>query len=251
MERIPRPTGRRLLTLLVLLLVVLLVPLAATAQATARERLEASAGWGVDRATGAIAVDASLLVLYDPVGKTLVVNPNFWNDALAETGATVQRDGSWRMPDGNVVRPLVGREAIVIGDEPADLIAASGLPTVPYDKVTITDSVGLVTTDPSRALVSGTSVSLPRALRPASFAKKIKHSKTCAGCSTWCNNGCHGNANVYPINGKTGFCEFKLFHRCYQYYTPACREDTYECEGCQGAVVETYDYYLWQCTGGC
>src|SRR5262245_19635859 len=128
MERIPRPTGRRLLSLLVPLLVVLLVPRAATAQATARQRLAASAGCGVDRATGAIAVDASLLVLYDPVGETLVVNPNFWNDALAETGATGQRDGSWRMPDGNVVRPLVGREAIVIGDEPADLIAASGLP---------------------------------------------------------------------------------------------------------------------------
>lgn len=245
MERIPRPIGRSLLPLL-----ILLIPLAAAAQ-TSRERLEASAGWGVDRTTGAIAIDASLLVLYDPVGRTLVVNPNFWNEAVAETGATVLKDGSWRMPNGTVLRPLVGTKAIVVGDEPAELIAASGLPTVPYDRVTVTDAASLVTSDLSRALVSGTSVKLPRSLRPTEFATKIKHSKRCAGCSTWCNNGCHGNENVYPIGGQTGFCEFKLFHRCYQYFTPACRVDTHECEGCVGAIIDTYDAYLWQCTGGC
>jgi len=241
------PVARRL----TLALLALTLPLAAAAQTSSRQRLDQSAGWGIDRSSGAVVVDASLLVLYDPAGKTLVVNPNYWNDALTETGGVVQRDGSWRMPDGNVVRPLLGTASIVLGDEPDGLVQAAGLPTIPYGKVDLVDGSGLVLADRSQVRTSGTSVKVPQALRPTTFALKVKHSHSCGGCRTWCNDGCHGADNIYPIGGKTGSCDFKLFHRCRQEFTPACRVDTYQCDGCVGTVIETYDAYLWQCTGGC
>ena len=250
---IDRSSSKRARVALAFALALALAPWAASAQSGARTRIDKSAGWGVDRATGAIVVEASLLVLYDPAAQTLVLNPNFFNDAVTETGAVVQQDGSWRMPDGNVVRPLVGTAAIVLGDEPAGLLEAAGLPAVAYDGVNLVDRVGIAAVDPAQTRTSGGTV-MARPLQPASYALKVKHSKRCAGCFNGCGfQGCvNGQRDFFsPLIYGRGSCEFKLFHRCKEEFKPACRVDVYDCAPCQGAIVETWESYDWYCYGGC
>jgi hypothetical protein len=243
MKRIVRRTAGGWLAALLFLL----TPLLASAQPSAsRERMEKSAGWGVDRATGNIVVDASLLVLYDAIAQTLVVNPNYYYDAVTETGAVVQQDGRWLMPDGNVLRPLLGTAAIVVGDEPAGLLEASGLPAIAYDRVNVTDAVGYAAADPAKARAPQ-----PQG-GPAVAALKVKHSQRCAGCYQGCGfTGCYKNELYSAASGYHGNCEFKLFHRCKQEWRPACRIDLFTCDNCQGSVQEVQYTWMWQCSGGC
>lgn len=227
--------------------------LAASAQSAARTRIERSAGWGTDTATGAIAIEASLLVLYDQANKTLVINPNYFNEAVAETQALVLGDGRWQLPDGNVIKPLVGTEAMVLGDEPAGLLEASGLPAVAYSRVSLVDRVGIAAADPSAARFDGGAVLIQAPPQAAGYALKVKHSKRCAGCSDGCGFfGCQGGRDEFvPIVFGRGHCEFKLFHRCREEFKPACRVDVHQCAPCAGAVIGTWDSYDWYCYGGC
>jgi hypothetical protein len=246
-------TNRSMPRALAVALALFSLSLAASAQTAARSRVERSAGWGTDLATGAVAVEASLLVLYDPATRTLVINPNFFNDAVAETQAVVLGDGSWRMPDGNVLRPLVGTEAIVLGDEPAGLLEASGLPAVAYDRVSLVDRVGIAAVDSTAMRTDGKSVLVQAPLQTGGYALKVKHSKRCAGCSDGCGFlGCYGGREEFiPVVFGRGRCEFKLFHRCREEFKPACRVDVHTCSPCLGPVISSWDSYDWYCTGGC
>jgi hypothetical protein len=152
-----------------------------------------------------------------------------------------------------VVRPVRGTAILVIGDEPAALVQAAGLPTVPYARVSLVDKVGIASVDPSQTRTDG-AVRVKPGVQPASFALKVKHSQRCAGCYDGCGiQGCpNGGRDFFsPLVFGRGSCEFKLFHRCKQEFRPACRVSVHDCAPCQGAVVESYDSYDWYCYGGC
>ncbi|HRC85875.1 MAG TPA: hypothetical protein PK413_09735, partial [Thermoanaerobaculia bacterium] len=121
---------------------------AAGQEPTAREQLDSSAGWGTDPATGQIAIDPTLEVFYDASTGTLVVNPNLVGDAAADLGATIQRDGSWLMPNGSVMNPTPAELAIVVGDEPDGVLESAGLPIVKFTEI----QVALVGASPKGSL---------------------------------------------------------------------------------------------------
>jgi hypothetical protein len=142
----------------------------------------------------------------------------------------------------------------VVGDEPAALVQAAGLPTVPYARVSVVDTVGIASVDPSQTRTVGGAVLVKPGAQPTSFALKVKHSQRCAGCYDGCGfQGCvFGQREFFtPVVFGRGSCEFKLFHRCRQEWRRACRVDVFTCDNCQGSIQETWYREQWQCEGGC
>lgn len=192
-----------------------------------RRTLDSSLGWGIDRDSGKIAVDAYLLYFYDPKDQVLVVNGAAYKQALADAEAEIQEDGSWRMSDGAVLKPLVGEVAIFLGDEPEELREVlKEFPATKLDRV---------------QLYTGVSETAER-------SRWFKRCNRCTGCIT----GCWGQELFQGGNFKT--CgSGGIFNSCKEsgrndYCTPTLR---FSCDGCTGTLLSVTNYYNWGCGLDC
>lgn len=193
----------------------------------ARQTLDRSLGWGIDRDTGKIAVDAYLLYFYDPENRVLVINGNAADQAAVDAEAKVLEDGRWLMPDGTALKPLVGEIAIFAGDEPDDLKEAMrGFPETSLSRVQLSQEV-------------------------SASAERVKWFRRCNHCNA-CPNGCSEHwlfqGGQFRSCGSGGF-----FTRCKErsrtdYCNPVLE---FACNGCTGSVIHTFDLTLWGCANGC
>ena len=192
----------------------------ANAEDSAAETLDKSAGWGIDRDSGGIAIDATLLVFWDPVHRTLVINPDHEAEAAADVEALVQSDGTWLMPDGSVVTPLRGQVKVLTGEEPAEARPAPGEPSTSVSRVDLTTQIG-------------------------EGATKTRLFSRCRGCLP-CPRGCQGALLWLPApNYRT--CEGALFSTCKRTWRAVCPVDEYACIGCTGGVIFQTSAFAWSC----
>jgi len=190
-----------------------------------RGQLDRSASWGIDLDTGKVAIDASLTYMHDPEKRSLVINPNYSQDALDELKVTVQRDGSWLFPDGSSLTPVRGEEAIVVGDEPDGLVEASGLPAVRVDRVNLVAQMG-------------------------GGAKRTRHWRKCNGC-TGCLNGCDVNV-FYAGDTNYKYCTFSWpWNKCTEEQKETCRISVFSCVNCSGPILSTVTVNDWVCADNC
>jgi hypothetical protein len=189
-----------------------------------RSDLDKSASWGIDVNTGKVAIDASLVYTYDPSHGSLVINPNTADEAARALGATVQGDGSWRLPDGTTLTPVRGEEAIVAGDEPDGLVEASGLPAVPVGQVQL--------------------------VAAAASSTRTRSWHKCNGC-TGCLNGCAVNV-FYSGDPSYKYCTFSWpWNKCTETSQETCKTTIYSCVNCSGPILATGVLVDWVCADNC
>lgn len=206
-------------------LVALVLALPAAAEESLADRLHRSAGWGIDRGTGKVAIEASLLVFYDPASRTLVINPDHEAAAAEDVGAVVQADGSWLLPDGSELNPLRGEVKVLIGNEAEELQReVAGQPQASLDRVEL-----------SMTITEG--------------ATKTKLFSRCSGCYS-CAVGCDGNW-LWKPGASYRICEpAGPFRTCKQTLRATCPMDVYSCQGCTGPILSSHYFSNWVC-GDC
>jgi len=193
----------------------------------ARDTLDKSISWGIDRDSGKIAVDSYLLYFYDPINQVLVVNGAGYDYALTEAGAVEQSDGRWQMPDGLVLKPLIGEVEIYAGDEPDDLRATTqSLRSTTVSRVQLSDQVSA----------------------KATRTKWFKRCNRCQECPVGCFDRTLAQGGDYKTCGSGGF-----FTTCKERVQPGACNPLIEftCAGCTGAVTQTLDLYVWGCAADC
>ncbi len=205
---------------LIAVALIFVAAVGANAEDSPADTLDKSAGWGIDRDSGQVAIDAQLLVFWDPVHRTLVINPGHEAEAAAAVEAEVQADGTWLMPDGSVVTPIQGQVKVLTGEEPAEARPAPGEPTTSVSRVDLTTEIGA------------------GAIQARLFSR-------CRGCYA-CPRGCEGALQWLPApNYRT--CESALFSTCKRTWRPVCPVDEHACIGCTGGVVASGALYAWSC----
>ena len=193
----------------------------------ARETLDRSLSWGVDRDSGKIAIDAYLLYFYDPENRVLVVNGSAVSDAAQEAGAQILKDGSWLMPDGTTLKPLLGEVAIYAGDEPEDLrTAMEGVPETSVSRVQLSE----------------------QASARAERVRWFRRCNRCNACPTGCFDRLLAQGGSFRTCGSGGF-----FTRCREdfrsdFCNPALQ---FTCAGCTGSFITTVPLFAWGCAVGC
>lgn len=194
----------------------------ALAQESDAEILDKSAGWGIDRDSGRVAIDASLLVFWDPENRTLVVNPDYEAEAAADVGAEVQADGSWLMPEAGAVVPVRGDVRVLTGEEPDELREISeARPNTTVDRVELTQQIG-------------------------AGATKTRIFSRCTGCLS-CPLGCSANI-LWGAAGRYRACEPNWpWRTCKTYWRPVCPYQIFGCIGCTGPILGTGYGYDWSC----
>lgn len=208
-----------------LLLLALSLPAALFAEGSMVEELDKSAGWGVDRDSGRVAIDASLLVFWDPQSRTLVIHPDYEAEAAADVEAVVQSDGSWLMPDGSQLTPIRGAVMVLTGEETEELLQRTE----------------------SHARTTADRVDLSAEISEG--AQKTRLFSRCTGCSK-CPTGCVG-ALQWGAAPNFATCEpAGLFRTCKRYWRAVCPADEYTCVGCTGIIVASGAMYAWTC-GSC
>lgn len=205
---------------LIAVALIVVAAVAANAEESPADTLDKSAGWGIDRDSGGVAIDAMLLVFWDPVHRTLVINPDHEAEAAADVEALVQADGTWLMPDGSVVTPLRGQVKVLTGEEPAEARPAPGEPSTSVSRVDLTKEIG-------------------------AGATKTRLFSRCRGCLP-CPRGCQGALQWLPApNYRT--CEPAGFSTCKRTYRAVCPVDQHACIGCTGGVIFSGALYDWSC----
>ncbi len=229
----------------VLILLVLIAGVLPAQAATVDDdaaRLEASASWGVDLATGQIAIDPSLIVYSDADSGTIVINPKHAAAAAEALNARERGDGSFLLPDGSVVTPILGQLAIRVGNEPDGLLEDSGLPLVDIAKVRLMAPVS----DPK-------AVEKARAARDKGVKAWIGQQRTrswhkCSGCNA-CPKGCIGLSFYQGNNYKP--CAFSWpWNSCTEKFDFRCRRTDFYCRDCTGDIVGESASVDWSC-GSC
>ena len=239
-------TGKSMKSQSILFLFLLTLGMLSTAQAGTVDdnaaRLDASASWGVDLDSGKIAIDPSLVVYSDAASRTIVIHPKHVSEAAATLGATVREDGSFQLPNGSVVFPVVGELAIRVGNEPDGLIEDSGLPTVEIERVRLiapTSNADAVT-QAQAALKAGTEEWIGE--------QRVRSWRTCSGCAG-CPRGCTGLSFYQGNNYK--YCTFSWpWNRCTERFDFRCRRTDFNCRNCTGAIIGESASVDWSC-GGC
>lgn len=215
----------------VLALLALLVAVPLHAQKTEAEsgpdEFENSAGWGIDRTSGKIAIDPGLSYFYDSEKGTLVVGPDYAEDALADLGATDRGDGTWVLSDGTALNPIFGEAAIDFGYGPQEMYDAVSIPLVALENV---------------ELMKEASVN----------SKRRRWWRQCKNCDDFgcpLAGVCDANAlftNLSPP-ARVGSCKFKLFKNCTERWVPVCDITFFNCNGCTGGVAGTGTFDIWAC----
>lgn len=216
--------SRRSLAWLTAAALALGVAAIASAEDSPAVTLDKSAGWGIDRDSGGIAIDATLLVFWDPVKRTLVINPGYETEAAADVEAQIQSDGTWLMPDGSVVTPLRGQVKVLTGEEPSEARPAPGEHGTSVSRVDLTTEIG-------------------------EGASKTRLFSRCRGCEA-CPRGCQGALQWLPAPNFATCVSGGLFSTCKRYWRAVCPVDEHACIGCTGGVVQSGSLYAWSC-GSC
>lgn len=226
-----------------ILTLTLWAPLAAQPPGSAEEnqaRLDDSASWGIELESGKIAIDPTLVVYADGRNRTVVINPRYAQQAAEQLGAKLLPDGSFGFDDGSTIQPLVAQYAIRVGNEPEDLLAEAGLPTVDFARVRL---MAPTSTEES---ATEDQASREKGTKAVYGELRLRFRHRCEGCTS-CDKPC--DKGVVAQGPRHRSCQRTswFWNLCLEVYAPLCFQTHFYCNDCKPPITGVSVALGWTC----